>query len=105
MRHSIPALVALLLSASPALSQTTEASSAPALSAAAPVTAAPPAAPQRLAPPAAAPRQSTWANPVDIDYKYAFDQTHQGISYRTGADPVVVDGVLKRLDARGSQPE
>ena len=32
----------------------------------------------------------TWANPVDLDYKYNFEQTHQGISYRTGADPVIV---------------
>jgi hypothetical protein len=32
----------------------------------------------------------TWANPVDIDYRYNFEQTHQGVSYRTGADPVVV---------------
>ena len=32
----------------------------------------------------------TWANPVDVDYKYNFEQTHQGISYRTGADPVIV---------------
>jgi hypothetical protein len=32
----------------------------------------------------------TWANPVDVDYKYNFEQTHRGISYRTGADPVIV---------------
>lgn len=32
----------------------------------------------------------TWANPIDIDYRYNFEQTHQGVSYRTGADPVVV---------------
>lgn len=33
---------------------------------------------------------STWANPVDIDYRYNFEQMNQGISYRTGADPAVV---------------
>jgi xylan 1,4-beta-xylosidase len=32
----------------------------------------------------------TWANPLDIDYKFNWEQTHQGISYRTGADPVIV---------------
>ena len=40
--------------------------------------------------PAAAQEARTWANPVDIDYKYNFEQTHRGISYRTGADPVIV---------------
>jgi hypothetical protein len=32
----------------------------------------------------------TWANPIDIDYKYNFEQLNQGISYRSGADPVIV---------------
>ena len=32
----------------------------------------------------------TWANPIDIDYKYNWEQQHRGISYRSGADPVVV---------------
>lgn len=32
----------------------------------------------------------TWANPVDIDYRYNFEQQVEGISYRTGADPVFV---------------
>lgn len=32
----------------------------------------------------------TWANPLDIDYKYNFEQHHEGISYRSGADPVIV---------------
>lgn len=32
----------------------------------------------------------TWANPIDIDYKYNFEQTHDGVSYRTGAEPTVV---------------
>jgi hypothetical protein len=35
-------------------------------------------------------RPRTWANPVDVDYRYNFEQTHRGISYRTGADPVIV---------------
>ena len=33
---------------------------------------------------------STYANPVDLDYRYNFEQVNEGISYRTGADPVIV---------------
>ena len=36
------------------------------------------------------PRQRTYANPIDIDYRYNFEQQNQGISYRSGADPVIV---------------
>src|SRR5690349_20044635 len=46
-----------------------------------------------LAAPAAAavyPHARTWANPVDVDYRYNYEQMNQGISYRTGADPAVV---------------
>ena len=32
----------------------------------------------------------TYANPLDINYQYNFEQLNQGISYRSGADPVVV---------------
>src|SRR3954465_13652290 len=32
----------------------------------------------------------TYANPIDIDYRYNFEQQNQGISYRSGADPVMV---------------
>src|SRR5262249_50498977 len=32
----------------------------------------------------------TYANPVDIDYRYNFEQVNERISYRTGADPVIV---------------
>lgn len=32
----------------------------------------------------------TYANPIDIDYRYNFEQVNEGISYRTGADPVFV---------------
>ena len=32
----------------------------------------------------------TWANPIDIDYRYNFEQINDSISYRSGADPVVV---------------
>lgn len=32
----------------------------------------------------------TYANPIDIDYRYNFEQLNEGISYRTGADPVIV---------------
>ncbi len=33
----------------------------------------------------------TYANPIDIDYKYNFEQLNEGISYRSGADPVIVN--------------
>ncbi|MBN8807143.1 MAG: family 43 glycosylhydrolase [Sphingomonas sp.] len=39
----------------------------------------------------AAARQTTYANPVDLDYRYNFEQEREGISYRTGADPAVVN--------------
>ena len=32
----------------------------------------------------------TYANPIDIDYRYNFEQQDQNISYRSGADPVIV---------------
>ncbi len=35
-------------------------------------------------------QQHTYANPIDIDYRYNFEQINNGISYRTGADPAVV---------------
>ncbi|WP_113064209.1 family 43 glycosylhydrolase [Oleiagrimonas sp. MCCC 1A03011] len=38
----------------------------------------------------AAPPRATYANPVDIDYRYNYEQMNRGISYRTGADPAVV---------------
>jgi xylan 1,4-beta-xylosidase len=39
---------------------------------------------------AAEPSKRTYANPVDVDYRYNFEQINQQISYRTGADPVIV---------------
>jgi xylan 1,4-beta-xylosidase len=36
------------------------------------------------------PSQRTYANPLDIDYRYNFEQLNEGISYRSGADPVIV---------------
>src|SRR3954451_14256933 len=33
----------------------------------------------------------TYCNPMDIDYKYGFEQINERISYRSGADPVVVN--------------
>lgn len=39
----------------------------------------------------AAPVPTTYANPVDIDYRYNWEQWRGGISYRSGADPVVVN--------------
>jgi xylan 1,4-beta-xylosidase len=41
------------------------------------------------APAAEVPRR-TYANPVDVDYRYNFEQINEQISYRTGADPVIV---------------
>ena len=44
-----------------------------------------------LAAPLAAPASGrTWINPLDIDYRYNYEQMNQGISYRTGADPAIV---------------
>ena len=39
---------------------------------------------------AAEPARLTYANPIDIDYRYNFEQLNLDISYRTGADPVIV---------------
>src|SRR5256714_7373161 len=39
---------------------------------------------------AQAARQRTYANPIDIDYRYNFEQKNDSISYRSGADPVIV---------------
>ena len=36
-------------------------------------------------------QQRTYANPLDLDYRYNFEQTNNGVSYRTGADPAVVN--------------
>jgi xylan 1,4-beta-xylosidase len=33
----------------------------------------------------------TYCNPLDLDYKYNFEQLNLGISYRSGADPVIVN--------------
>ncbi|GAB2785211.1 family 43 glycosylhydrolase [Rhabdobacter roseus] len=33
----------------------------------------------------------TYCNPMDIDYKYNFEQINERISYRSGADPVIVN--------------
>ncbi|HZO17867.1 MAG TPA: family 43 glycosylhydrolase [Gemmatimonadaceae bacterium] len=33
----------------------------------------------------------TYANPIDVDYRYNFEQHNEGISYRQGADPVIVN--------------
>src|SRR5688572_32251584 len=35
-------------------------------------------------------QQRTYANPIDVDYRYNFELKNQGISYRSGADPVIV---------------
>jgi hypothetical protein len=39
---------------------------------------------------AAAASGRTWINPLDLDYRYNYEQMNRGISYRTGADPAIV---------------
>lgn len=36
---------------------------------------------------AAAAQRHTYANPVDIDYRYNFEQINEGVSYRTPGRP------------------
>lgn len=38
----------------------------------------------------AQPVPTTYCNPLDIDYKYNFEQINENVSYRSGADPVIV---------------
>jgi hypothetical protein len=33
----------------------------------------------------------TYINPLDVDYRYNFEQINEGVSYRTAADPAVVN--------------
>jgi hypothetical protein len=35
-------------------------------------------------------QQQTWCNPLDVDYTYMIYNAHNNISYRSGADPAVV---------------
>src|SRR5215831_5742977 len=35
--------------------------------------------------------QKTYCNPIDINYQYNFEQKARNISYRSGADPVIVN--------------
>jgi xylan 1,4-beta-xylosidase len=35
-------------------------------------------------------QQRTWCNPIDLDYRYNFEQLNERISYRSAADPVIV---------------
>ena len=39
----------------------------------------------------AAAQQRTYINPIDLDYRYNFEDMNQGASYRTGADPAIVN--------------
>ena len=32
----------------------------------------------------------TWCNPLDVDYRYNFENVNDSVSYRSGADPVIV---------------
>lgn len=40
---------------------------------------------------AATAQKRTTINPVDVDYRYNFEQIYNGASYRTGADPAIVN--------------
>src|SRR3954463_9063668 len=40
---------------------------------------------------AAAAEKRTYINPLDVDYRYNFEQINEGVSYRTAADPAVVN--------------
>ncbi len=40
---------------------------------------------------AAEAEQRTYINPIDLDYRYNFEQINEGVSYRTAADPAVVN--------------
>jgi hypothetical protein len=40
---------------------------------------------------AQSPGARTYCNPLDIEYKYNFEQINEGISYRSGADPVIIN--------------
>jgi hypothetical protein len=37
------------------------------------------------------PEQTTYCNPIDINYQYNFEQKSRAISFRSGADPVIVN--------------
>lgn len=36
-------------------------------------------------------RTTTYCNPLNLDYTYPFHNSHLGKSYRSGADPAVVE--------------
>src|SRR5690348_10788363 len=36
-------------------------------------------------------KQKTYCNPMDINYRYNYEQLNDSISYRSGADPVIVN--------------
>jgi xylan 1,4-beta-xylosidase len=36
-------------------------------------------------------QQKTYCNPMDINYRYNFEQLNERISYRSGADPVIIN--------------
>ena len=38
-----------------------------------------------------APGKRTYINPIDLDYRYNFEQIYNDASYRTGADPAIVN--------------
>ncbi|MCI0750590.1 MAG: coagulation factor 5/8 type domain protein, partial [Flammeovirgaceae bacterium] len=37
------------------------------------------------------PDQKTYCNPMDIGYRYNWEQINRNISYRSGADPVIIN--------------
>ncbi len=47
--------------------------------------------PQANIPASESTRKNTYCNPMDINYQYNWEQTNEKISYRSGADPVVIN--------------
>ena len=46
---------------------------------------------QPVSQPTAARPKQTYCNPMDISYRYNFEQLNERISYRSGADPVIIN--------------
>ena len=45
-------------------------------------------------------QQRTYCNPMDIGYRYNFEQLNERISYRSGADPVLINHKVDRKSTR-----
>jgi hypothetical protein len=52
---------------------------------------------------ATTPRPRTWCNPIDLDYRYNFEQINEGISYRQAADPVILNHGVSTTSSQRSR--